>query len=114
MLLPVETARPLYTSTRGGTKPLICTETRQKAFEAIKTVLISAPALEFQTKGVLTQTSGPQKYPLTIGPCNYSMAHLSKSWGGGATASLMKKANMLKLGQDLKLTASHDRVEALL
>lgn len=41
-----EEIKPLYTSTEKGTKSLICTETKQKTFEALKTALTSASALK--------------------------------------------------------------------
>lgn len=43
----VEKVRPLCTNTKWGIKSLIRTETKVKAFEALKITLTSAPVLEF-------------------------------------------------------------------
>jgi hypothetical protein len=76
-----EIAKPLYTSTSGVNAPLEWTETTQLAFEKLKQALVSAPALALPdiqkpfylyvaeargiAKGVLAQTLGPWKRPVT-------------------------------------------------
>lgn len=76
-----EFARPLYTSTKRGAESLLWTETKQKAFEALKTAPTSDSALTLPdvpkplhlfvhktkdiTKEFLAQTLGPWNCPVT-------------------------------------------------
>lgn len=79
----VEIARPLYTSTKWGcTKPLNCTETKQKAFQTFKTVLSSTPGLVQMSQNLRRALTQLEIFYHTLSqlirPCSYRMAHPSK------------------------------------
>ncbi|KAK1342292.1 hypothetical protein QTO34_015048 [Cnephaeus nilssonii] len=111
-------------------KPLYSME--QRAFEELKKALISAPALALPdvtkpfhlhvsevrsiAKGVLTQTLGPWKRPVAY--LSKRLDPVAAGWPAclravAITASLVKEADKLTLGQELALTTPN-AVEALL
>lgn len=83
----------LYTPAQGGStgwvegidaKSLIWTETKQKAFEALKATLTSAPVLPLldvskpshlfvHDERILIQTLGPGKHPVTTCPNEWTL-----------------------------------------
>lgn len=92
-----EITKPLYTVTGGKEADLTWTETEEKAFQTLKTALVSAPALAlpnlekpFQllaaeakgvAKGVLTQTLGPWRRPVAYLSKRLSTLLLPGGWG---------------------------------
>lgn len=107
-----EIARPLYTSTKCGcTKPLNCTETKQKAFQTLKTVLSSTPALVQMSQNLRRTLTQLEMFYHTLSqlirPCSYRMAHSSKC------CRQMRTNEDVNSSQDLTPTGPH-AIEALL
>ncbi|XP_060030176.1 uncharacterized protein LOC132533385 [Erinaceus europaeus] len=127
-----ELAKPLYTATGGGDTPLKWTEMEERAFQALKESLVSAPALglpdlnkPFQlfvaesagvAKGVLTQTLGPWKKPVAY--LSKQLDPVAAGWPGclrtvAAAALLVKETTKLTFGQTLEITTAHNLASLL-
>ncbi|XP_060030072.1 uncharacterized protein LOC132533194 [Erinaceus europaeus] len=127
-----ELAKPLYTATGGGDTPLKWTEMEERAFQALKESLVSAPALglpdlnkPFQlfvaesagvAKGVLTQTLGPWKKPVAY--LSKRLDPVAAGWPGclrtvAAAALLVKETTKLTFGQTLEITTAHNLASLL-
>lgn len=118
-------AAPLYPLTKEKV-PFTWTEEHQRAFDNIKTALLTAPALALPdltkpftlyvderagvARGVLTQTLGPWKRPVAY--LSKKLDPVASGWPSclkaiAAVAQLVKDADKLTLGQHVTVIAPH-------
>nr|XP_036867633.1 uncharacterized protein LOC118971162 [Manis javanica] len=126
-----EIARPLYEATKEG-PGWQWTQERQEAFDRLKEALLRAPALSLPdpekpfilfidekkgvAKGVLAQQLGPWKRPVAY--LSKRLDPVASGWPPclrilAAIALLVKEADKLTFGQNLRITAPHT-VEGIL
>jgi hypothetical protein len=120
-------AKPLYEATAGsGKDPLNWGFKQEKAFQEIKRLLTSAPALglpdvkrsfnlfvcekNHTALGVLTQTVGPWQRPVAY--LSKRLDPVASGWPPclralAATVTLIKEADKLTLGQDINVKVPH-------